>query len=280
MPYDVPIDQAKRDFKEYTFVKRLTASEQKCAFHVKNKEGDDLCLKILNPTCDPARVAREIAAMQSITHPHVARLREYHTPDASSARYFMVEDFVPGEDLTTVLAAAPLSRKAMAKLFSKIFDGLSALQSQGLVHRDLKPSNIRVRGDGTPVIIDFGLVRHLGLPDVTATAEGAAIGTPMFFAPEQFTGTKRDIDSRTDFFAAGVLIYMAMTGNHPFAKVGMGYKQLEAAVCNDASCLTVPGFLKLEQSVRVLTTKLLEKHRINRPADAHTVRDILRKMEV
>jgi serine/threonine protein kinase len=278
MPYEVPIDVARKNFPSYTFVSRLTASEQKCAFHARDKDGTDLCFKIIKPGCDPMRVEREILAMQAVSHPNVVKLRQYHTPTATSPHHFTIEEFVKGDDLSPSLAGKPWSLSRTAKFFAQVFDGLGALQDAALVHRDLKPSNIRVTPDGRPVIIDFGLVRHLDLPDVTKTVEGAAIGTPLYFAPEQFTGTKYDIDHRTDYFAAGVLMHMALLGRHPFDSSGLDFDSLKNAVCADNSFAAAPDFSKLEQRMRLLLTKLLQKQRLNRPAEAKTVAKLLRNL--
>ena len=93
--------------------------------------------------------------------------------------------------------------REVVRFFASLCDGLAALKAKGIVHRDIKPQNIRVRSNGDPVIIDFGLARHLGLPDLTKTIQGARLGTPAYFAPEQFDGNRHDIDHRTDLFAVG-----------------------------------------------------------------------------
>jgi serine/threonine protein kinase len=158
---------------------------------------------------------------------------------------------------------------------------LGALRAESIVHRDLKPSNIRVRQDGSPVIIDFGLARHLGLADLTRTSDGAAIGTPLYFAPEQFTGTKRDIDHRTDLFALGVLLYQALVGHHPFLTAAMTKpSELRDAVCDSAEFQTDAAFLALPPKWRMLVARLLEKERARRPQDAGQVATILRKLAV
>ena len=165
------------------------------------------------------------------------------------------------------------------QFFAQLCDGLSALRAKGIVHRDIKPQNIRVRPDGTPVIIDFGLARHLGLPDLTHTLQGARIGTPGYFAPEQFDGNKRDIDHRTDLFAVGILLYEATTGEAPFIDSTVHtVAQLRDAVCNRDDHLKRPAFTALDPGLRVLIGKLLEKQRAKRPADAAQVATILRRI--
>jgi serine/threonine protein kinase len=146
------------------------------------------------------------------------------------------------------------------------------------VHRDLKPSNIRVRADRSPVIIDFGLARHLDLPDLTRTAEGAAIGTPLYFSPEQFRGTKHDIDHRTDLFALGILVYQALVGRHPFWEAGMTFQQLDDAISTSEKFLMVTEFKRLPRQWQLIVGRLLAKERANRPQDAAQVASIFRKI--
>ena len=135
--------------------------------------------------------------------------------------------------------------KTIAEFFSALCNGLFAMNEKGIVHRDIKPANIRVRPNGSPVIIDFGLSRHLNLPDLTQTIDGAAIGTPRYFAPEQFDGTKDDIDHRTDLFALGILLYEALTGESPFYNPQITTRgQFRQAVCESTVHLTKPSFPK------------------------------------
>lgn len=282
MPFLVPIDQARVEYPDYTFIAALTPSEQKAALHVRNIAGEDLCLKIIAPNCNMDRLQREISALQAISHPNVVALREYtFTTVQGKQRHYLIEEFVAGNDLTQELQAGvawTLDRACI--FFSALCDGLMQLRSVPVVHRDLKPSNIRVRMDGSPVIIDFGLVRHLGLSDLTQTSDGAALGTPLYFAPEQFLGTKYDIDHRTDLFAIGVLLYQALVGHHPFFRSQMSKIQdLQDAVCGSKDYLKDPIFLALPPQWRLLTSRLLEKERVRRPQDAGQVAVILRKLQ-
>ena len=281
MPYSVDIKDAEKMFPDYTFVRPLTPSQQKSAFHVKDKAGTDLCLKLIAPNYERDRLDREIQALQTINHANVVKLIEYtFSSKPGQWRHYIVEEFIEGRDLGEILMPGkPWSAKSVAEFFSKLCEGLHALKEKEIVHRDIKPANIRVRPDGSPVIIDFGLARHLTLPDLTQTADGAAIGTPRYFAPEQFDGTKHDIDHRTDLFALGILLYEALAGESPFYSSKITTRgQLRQAVCESTVHLTRPSFNALEARWKVLLSKLLEKERAKRPADARQVCGILKKL--
>jgi len=189
MPYTVSIADAQASFPAYQFIKSLTPSEQKAAFHVRDSAGKDLCLKLIAPNYSFDRLTREVHALQSINHPNVVRLIEYtYSSTSEGQRHYLVEEFVEGDDLTARMGPKWPPSDA-STFFMALLHGLTAMRSANVVHRDLKPSNIRVRTDGAAVIIDFGLARHLDLPALTRTSDGAAIGTPMYFAPEQFSGS-------------------------------------------------------------------------------------------
>jgi len=282
MPFIVPSDQARADFPEYKFIKGLTPSEQKAAFHVTDAAGSHLCLKIVAPSFELDRLGREVMALQVLSHANVVRLREYtNTSKNGVQRHYIVEEFVEGDDLSSRLSGGvQMARNDAATLFAALADGLSALRGKKIVHRDLKPTNVRVRLDGTPVIIDFGLCRHLELPDLTDTSQGAAIGTPAYFAPEQAdpASTKRSIDHRTDLFAFGVMLFQALTGRHPFRTPGMNVSQLRQAICTSTDYLGMAEFAALPPQWQTFAGRLLEKVRAKRPQEAAQVAAILRKI--
>ncbi len=281
MPYTVDIKDAAKMFPDYTFVRPLTPSEQKAAFHVKTKAGADLCLKLIAPNYERDRLDREIQALQTINHPNVVKLIEYtFSSKPGQQRHYIIEEFIDGEDLQkTLIPGKPWPVKTAARFFATLCDGLFAMREKGIVHRDIKPANIRVRPHGSPVIIDFGLARHLTLPDLTQTVDGAAIGTPRYFAPEQFDGTKHDIDHRTDLFAVGILLYEALTGESPFYNPKMTTRaQFRQAVCETTVHLSRASFLALDPKWKILLTRLLEKERSKRPSDAGQVSAMLKKL--
>lgn len=281
MPFVVPIQEARAQYPDFEFISALPPSEQKAAFHVRDEGGHDLCLKIIAPDYSIDRLEREILALQSLSHPNVVRLKEYtFTTRPGIHRHYMIEEFIHGTDLSDELPLAHnWPRGRCSEFFAALCDGLNSLRGIRVVHRDLKPSNIRVRPDGSPVIIDFGLARHLALPDLTSTAEGAAIGTPAYFAPEQFAGTKHDIDHRTDLFAVGILLYQGLVGLHPFYTTGMTYDALCEAVCHSNEHLLSSQFVALPSDWQLILSRLLDKERARRPHDAEQVARILRGLE-
>jgi len=279
MPFVVPLQQAQDDYPEYTFVQALTPSEQKAAFHVRDAGGQDLCLKIISPDYSMDRLTREILALQTISHPNVAAFKEYTFSTREGKQlHHLVEEFIPGDDLAAhLLPGKTWTRNRAATFFAAISDGLDALRQQSIVHRDLKPSNIRVRENGSPVIIDLGLARHLSLADITRTSDGAAIGTPLYFAPEQFQGTKHDIDHRTDLFAMGIMTYQALLGRHPFWRPNLAIP-LKDVVCDSDDHLSVSDFCMLPCQWQLVLGKLLAKERANRPSNAGQVATVLRRI--
>lgn len=281
MPFRVPIEEAKKTFEQFEFVSELTPSEQKAAFHVRDADGQDLCLKLISPDYEIDRLNREIKALQEIAHPNVVRFEEYtYSSKGGNQLHYIVEEFIEGKDLAEHLQEGePWNRPRVAKFFVELSDGLESLRQANVVHRDLKPNNVRVRTSGSPVIIDFGLVRHLSLPHLTKTEQGAAIGTPLYFAPEQFEGTKYDIDHRTDLFAVGILIYQALIGNHPFNTSGISWADLKEAVCEGNSHFESSAFSGLPGRWQVVVRRLLAKSRAKRFATAQQLRDLLHKLE-
>ena len=281
MPFHVHIEEAAAAYPEYQFVRALTPSVQKAAFHVRDASGHDLCLKIISPEYELDRLRREIGALQLLTHPNVVRLVEYtYSSRTGSLRHFMIEEFIQGTDLSERLVEGrQWEPQETARFFGALLEGLSALDEKNIVHRDLKPSNIRVRTNGDPVIIDFGLARHLDQPDLTRTSQGAAIGTPCYFAPEQFCGTKYDIDPRTDLFAAGILLHQALVGRHPFWRVGMTRQELSEAIITSEAYKLAEEFQGLPSNWRLLVSRLLAKSRASRPRHAGDVVTILRRLE-
>jgi len=280
MPFKVSIEETQKQYPEFEILGALTPSEQKAAFKVRDKKGNLLCLKIISPDYQIDRLQRELLALKKIDHPNIARFVEYtFSVDEGGEHHHVIEEYVQGTDLAEHLGPELRwpSEKAVA-FFSSLADALGVLRENRIVHRDLKPTNVRIREDGSPVLIDFGLARHLDLPSITPTSVGGRIGTPKYFSPEQFLGTRSDIDHRTDLFALGLLLYEALVGHHPFWQSGMSWDQLCDAVCSSEVCFDDGAFQSLSPAWQGLIHKLLAKQRIHRPMRAEQVARVLEKL--
>jgi TolB-like protein len=122
-------------------------------------------------------------------------------------------EYVPGEDLDTLISReGRLSPEKASGLAIQIVQGLAQAHELGVIHRDLKPRNIMIDSLGNVRIMDFGIARHLGGPELTA--EGIAVGTPHYMSPEQASG--ESVDQRTDIYALGAILFEMVIGRPPF----------------------------------------------------------------
>lgn len=282
MVFQVDIQIARREHPHYEFLSALTPSAQKAAFRVR-KDGRDFCLKIIAPNQSLERVQREVLAMQSIEHPNVAKIVEYeYSARHGATRHFLIEEYIDGADLSQKFGSDKTwGIKEVKEIFVPLARGLEALANSGIVHRDLKPSNVRIRPSGEPVIIDFGLARMLDMDSLTPTVEGAMLGTPRYFSPEQIRGTKRDIDHRTDLYALGVMLFEATVGRHPsLSETPKTMDELDQAICDSKAFLSDERFIALPKKMQLLIGRLLEKERGRRPARAAMVAELLDSIEV
>jgi hypothetical protein len=163
------------------------------------------------------------------------RLSGSHVPGFIAAGDFdgpyVVMELIAGRSLLDRLPELPLPVGEVADLGARIADTLEDIHRQRVIHLDLKPSNIMIReGNGEAVLLDFGLARHLDLPDLPGEELEGPIGTGAYIAPEQLLDIRND--RRSDLFALGVLLYFFATGTRPFGEprtVGQWRKRLTRA---------------------------------------------------
>ena len=190
----------------------------------------DVAIKVLPPSFADdadqiARLQREAEVLASLNHPNIAAI---YGLEESAGTTALVMELVEGDDLSQRIARGAIPLAEALPIAKQIAEALEAAHEQGIIHRDLKPANIRVRGDGTVKVLDFGLAKAMdpagassvnaaSSPTLTvnATALGMIIGTAAYMSPEQARG--KAVDKRADIWAFGCVLHEMLTGTSLFA---------------------------------------------------------------
>jgi serine/threonine protein kinase/tetratricopeptide (TPR) repeat protein len=185
-----------------------------------------VALKIIKPGMDTksviARFESERQALALMDHPNIAKV--FDAGATASGRPYFVMELVRGVSITEYCDQQSLTTAERLSLFVQVCKAVQHAHQKGIIHRDIKPSNILVtttlEGAALPVVIDFGIAKattNQRLTDKTLfTAFEMLIGTPAYMSPEQAALTSVDVDTRTDIYSLGVLLYELLTGLTPF----------------------------------------------------------------
>ncbi|KAA0254174.1 MAG: serine/threonine protein kinase [Acidobacteria bacterium] len=157
------------------------------------------------------RFRREAAVARDAASPRLVRVFDI---GQAADSIFLTMELVEGESLKERLARGRLTLDEALRVFAEVLRGLQVLHALGIVHRDVKPANVLLAADGTVKLADFGLALHLSADESRATETGGLVGTVEYLSPEQALG--RELDGRSDLYAAGVLLYEMLTGALPF----------------------------------------------------------------
>jgi tRNA A-37 threonylcarbamoyl transferase component Bud32 len=158
------------------------------------------------------RFEREAQAVAALRHPNIVQMYDFGDVEGV---YYMVMEFIDGTDLGRHMDdVGPMSLEQIRPILRGVADALDYAHAQGLVHRDVKPPNILLRDKTSPILTDFGIAKILS-SDTAATKTGMMMGTLDYMAPEQIRVSK-EVDSRADVYALGVVLYRALTGELPF----------------------------------------------------------------
>jgi WD40 repeat protein/tRNA A-37 threonylcarbamoyl transferase component Bud32 len=185
-----------------------------------------VALKIIKPGMDSkqviARFEAERQALALLDHPNIAHIFDAGTTE--TGRPYFVMEYVKGMSITRYCDERKLNIEQRLRLFEQVCEGVHHAHQKGIIHRDIKPSNIlvSVHGDrAVPKIIDFGIAKAVTQPltDKTfVTFQGQLLGTPEYMSPEQVDLATQDIDTRSDIYSLGVVLYELLAGVLPFER--------------------------------------------------------------
>ena len=184
-----------------------------------------VALKVIKPGMDSSKVVSrfeaERQALALMTHPSIAKVLAGGITDRGLPYFVM--DLVKGQPITDFCVSNKLSIDDRLKLLITVCEAVQHAHAKAVIHRDLKPSNILVghnaEGQAVPTVIDFGIAKALDdhlTDNAVHTAEGQLIGTPEYMSPEQAEMSGLDIDTRTDVYSLGIVLYELLTGMRPF----------------------------------------------------------------
>lgn len=224
-----------------------------------------VALKVIKAGMDTkevvARFEAERQALAVMDHPNIAKVLDAGATD--TGRPYFVMELVHGVQFTEYCDGEHLPVRGRLELFVSVCQAIQHAHQKGVIHRDLKPSNVLVTerdGAPTPKVIDFGVAKAMGyqLTDRTlVTTYGTAIGTPAYMSPEQAEMSQLDVDTRTDIYSLGVMLYELLVGRLPLDPTEMGMPAFIAKlVLRDSEQFTPSaGFDKLGREIQLIAKR-------------------------
>ena len=223
----------------------------------------------------------EAEILGRLQHPNIAQIYEAGIDSESGSPYFAME-YVDGQELIEYANAHQLGVEERLRLFIKLCDAMVHAHAKGVIHRDLKPGNVIVSHEGEPKVLDFGIARATDSSNEQKTLQtnvGQLVGTLYYMSPEQATGDTLNLDTRSDVYALGVVLFELLTGDIPY---GLKDKALHEAIriILESRPRRLSGFdHSLKGDLEIIMNKALEKDKERRyQSVADLSADIQRKL--
>ncbi|MDX2147562.1 MAG: protein kinase [Planctomycetota bacterium] len=241
-----------------------------------------VAIKVIRPGMDRraviARFEQERQSLAMMNHPNVAKVLDGGVTqrERGGTPYFVME-YVRGEPITAFCAARRFNTRQRMELFVPVCEAVQHAHQMGVVHRDLKPSNILVEEvDGTarPKVIDFGIAKAIdatGEGRTIFTEQGALLGTPAYMSPEQASTTARGIDTRSDVYALGILLYELLGNTLPYDLTRRAMHEVVRIICEEEPTRLGQVDASLRGDIETIVGRALEKD----PARRYQSADLL-----
>ncbi len=217
------------------------------------------------------RFIQEARVASGLDHPNICTI--YEIGDSGDGRHFIAMPFYEGRTLKEIISDGPLPIGTAVGYVRQIARGLERAHEAGIVHRDIKPGNLLVTTDGTVKILDFGLAKIEG---ISITRTDATPGTAAYMSPEQATG--ESVDSQTDLWSLGVVLYEMLTGRRPFE--GDNSLALLYSIVHDPTPSVDELRLDVSHKLSSVVSRLLQKRKSDRYSSADQLLRELDRMEV
>lgn len=224
-PGEVGLATAEPDIEGYEMVRELHRGGQGVVYEALQRSTKrKVAVKILlaGPYASKSarrRFEREIELVAQLKHPNIISI--FESGRTKEGLPYFAMDYIRGSPLHDFVRVKKLSLEEALKLFSTVCDAVQYAHQRGVIHRDLKPSNIIVDAEGHPKVLDFGLAKLLAGPiETVVSVTHDVIGTLPYMSPEQAGGSHDEVDTRTDVYSLGVILYELLTGHYPYTVVG------------------------------------------------------------